>query len=357
MNRLDRVTAIALLSASLALGACASSNEEPRLDASIIAMTATPQVLSRGESVDLRWRVADTLLLTLYSLPGSAMPDDQQAWRCTRERGDMVCTAPAIPATADGWACDGTSCRRSVEDDADGYAPIALTPPVSPAGTYLFWPDETTTYRLDAEGNSGTVAMAWVQVVISDHVGARIVSFHAWPTPALRGEEITISYRTEGCDTVDQVAAEPTLTAAELVPAEGNNNEQGSYTWLAATETRDFYLGCHPADEVETARIRSHITVPVIELPEVCERIDFFDVTPSADVEPGTEIVVEWQVSNAEWVEGGAEPEPEPDFYISSMRFSGRWTGTIAEDTTFSIEAHGRCHGASARHTVNVVDE
>lgn len=357
MQPFSRTLATMLLAASLAVGACSDGNDAPSLNATIEAFTATPQVYMRGEAVELRWRVEDALLLDLQIYRGSAMPDGRQSWSCMREGADMVCTAPQIPGSADGWSCSATDCRKPVDEDMEGYGSIPLNPDQESVGNYIAWVDDTTTFRLQAEGNGGVVATAWVQVVVNDGTGARIVSFHAWPTPALIGEEVTVAYRTEGCDSVDQVSATPMLTSSELVQADGNDNVRGTYAWLEATETRDFYLGCHPEGEVDTARIRSHITVPVIVLPEVCERIDVFTVTPATEVAPGTEVEVRWQVSNADWVRGESSPETTPPFYIGSTRFSGTWTGTVSETTTFNISAEGECRVAAASHTVTVVDE
>lgn len=363
MHVLSRTVTLLLVS-SLALVSC--TDDEPSMDTSIEAFTGTPQVIRRGESVDLRWRVRDTLLIDLRAYRGSAMPDATQAWSCRLEGRDMVCRAPRIPPSDNGWTCEGDTCRRSVDDDLGQYAHVDLGPEHIPTGNYTVWPDETFTYRLEAQGSGNARSVAWVQVVLNDQPSARIVSFSAWPTPALIGEDVTISYRTEGCDTVDDISVDgdPTLTSAmiregELIEAEGNDHTAGTYTWTEATETHDFYLGCHPAEETdnEDARIRSHITIPVIQQPEICERIDLFSVLPAAEVAPGTEIEVSWQVSNARSVSGEAVPAPSDPFYIGSTRFSGTWRGTIEETTVFTITAVGECHDVTASHEVTVVDD
>jgi hypothetical protein len=356
MHSFIRGVATLLLASSLVLGACTGDNDPLRLTASIEAFSGTPQVITRGEGVVLRWRAEDALVLDLYAYPGDAMPDDRQAWSCVRDQDDMVCRAPQIPSSSDGWDCDGETCRKSIEDDADGYRMIQLGPENNVMGNYSIWPDSTTTYRLTAEGNVGETATSWLQVVVTEERATRILNFYAYPTPALIGEEVVISYTTEGCDAVDEVSSIPTLTRSEMERSEGSNEVSGSYTWFEANDTRDFYLGCHPAGAVETARIRSHITVPVIQIPEVCERIDLFSVVPSAEVEPGTEIEVSWQVSNANRISGEADPEPEDGFYIGSTRFSGTWRGRIYETTTFTIQAPGECRVATASHTVTVVE-
>lgn len=358
MHRLSRLIILAALVGSLSFAACTDPNDEPAIAASIEAFSGVPQVIAQGERVELRWRTTDGLVFELEERVGSVMPDATQAWTCVRESNNMVCTAPSIPSGDDEWTCDGETCRRPIENDADDYRPITVAPTAFPIGSLDVWPDATSTFRISAEGNSGVVAMAWVQVVITSEEQARIVYWTASRSPAIVGESVELHYRTEGCDQIDW-SASPSLARGEVTEDDDNNAERGTFTWLAATETRDFYLGCHPTAEEENrdARIRSHITIPVIQMPDLCERIELFQVVPPGPVIPGTSVEVSWVARNATEITGSAEPLPEDGFYVGATSFEGSRTVTIEEETTFTISVEGECGGASVSHTVGIIED
>lgn len=366
MQRLYRATVLLGIAGALTVLACVDSNEAPAVVASIDAFSATPQVIMQNERVELRWRVSDSLVFRLSRLNRNAvgeddpwlMPDDTQPWSCMRDGNAMVCDAPDTSSAGDEWSCGDGSCQRSIDDSYE-YINIDVPTTATPSGSYTVWPEITTVYRIEAEGNAGETAMAWLQVVVGSTETARIVSWFATPSPALTGEPVTLEYRTEGCEAVDY-ATWPPLGADELELEDGYDEEQGTMIWHEADETRDFYLGCQPVGADDSVRIRSHITVPVIDMPEICERIDYFSVVPAGNVEPGTEITVEWRVSSPPATSVGGEAEPQPpdrEFRIGSGRFEGNWTGRIYEETTFFVRAFGECMGAQAQHTVTIIDE
>ncbi len=359
MQWLNRVSVLLATAVVLSAAACSDPNDVPAVSASIEAFTGTPGVLNQGQRTSLRWRAADALTFQLEELTRSAMPDENQPWNCTREGGSMVCTAPAVPGSASGWDCGGNSCSRPIDDDEEGYRPIVIGATSIPIGSLDVWPDRTSTYRITAQGTGGVEAMAWVQVVVASEGGARIASWTAWPSPAIVGESVTLSYRTEGCDSVDTPGTTPAIPRSELVGDDANDNRRGFYTWTAATTTRDFYFACHPETEEdnEDARIRSHITVPVIQMPDVCERIEVFEAVPSTPVPAGTEVTISWSVANATSVSGEADPEPARAFYVGSARFEGTWTGAVDEETTFTLYADGECGGAVADLTVRMSED
>lgn len=366
MHWLTRATVLPALAGILLVFACVDSNEAPAVVASIEAFSATPQVVLQNENVELRWRVSDTLVFRLSRLNRNAvdederwlMPDETQPWVCMRNGNSMECSAPDASASGEGWSCGDGSCSRAM-DDSFNFRTIDTPTTATPIGSYTVWPEITAVYRIEAEGNAGQTATAWVQVVVGSTDSARIVHWHATPSPALAGEPVTLEYQTEGCEGVDY-AAWPPLGEDELEIQDGYTDEEGVLIWHEADETRDFYFGCHPVGADESVRIRSHISVPVIDMPEICERIDYFSVVPAGNVEPGTEITVEWRVSNPPATSVGGEAVPQPsdrEFRIGSARFEGTWTGRIYEDTTFIIRAFGECQGAQAQHTVSIAED
>lgn len=356
MHRVIRATVLLALLGALAFVSCVEPNEPPAVAASIEAFTGTPQALRMSERVLLRWRVENALVFRLEQHLGSVMPDDTQAWSCLREGDTMVCTAPNLPGSADGWTCGDGACRRPVADDAASYSPIEVPTTATPIGSWEAWPDRTTTYRITAEGTAGQPAMAWIQAVITTQDEARIDYWFASPTPALVGEVVTFQYHTHGCAQIEPVAF-PYLDEDEFWFEGDYTNEEGTLTWVA-DQDRDFYLGCRPEGADESTMIRSHITVPVIETPEICERIDRFDVTPAGNIEPGDTVRVEWSVNRAyaTGITGRGEPAgtTSPEFRIPSGTYEGYWEGRVNAETTFIIEVRGECSGAEARHTVTM---
>ena len=352
MHWLCRLTVLFVVAGSLTLTACVESNDIPEVSARVEAFSATPQVLHPGERTDLRWRVTDALVFRLARLNESAMPDATQPWRCHRAGTNMVCTAPNIPESADGWDCSDESCSRAIdEEQEEAYLPIDVTPTTVDAGSFEVWPGVTSTYRIEVEGNTGAIDIAWIQVAVTTAERARILSFTAYPTPAIVGEPVSLFYITEGCDSVQTPTATPPLDAGELVSDDDNTNRNGSFVWQAATETRDFYLSC--PDE----GLRSHITIPVIQMPDICEQIERFDVSPTDRVPAGTEVTVSWRVINADSISGSADPEPSRPFYIGSSVFEGTWRGAIEEETTFTISATGECFGVEESQVVEIVED
>lgn len=362
MHRVIRATVLLAILAplgALAIAACVEPLETPAVAASIEAFTGTPQSLHMSERVVLRWRVENALVFRLEQHLGSVMPDATQAWTCVREGNSMVCTAPVVPASAAGWTCGEGECRRPVTDDAEDYSTIEVPTTATPVGSWEGWPDRTTTYRIVAEGNAGEPAMAWVQAVITYEDEARIDYWFASPTPALVGEVVTFRYHTHKCAQIEPVAF-PYLNDNEFRFEGDYTNEEGTLTWVA-DQDRDFYLGCRPEGGDASAMIRSHITVPVIETPEICERIDRFDVTPAGNINPGDTVRVEWYVNRAyaTSVSGRAEPAgtTSPEFRIPTSTLEGFWEGRVNAETTFIIRAYGACNGAEARHTVTMVTD
>jgi hypothetical protein len=361
MHRFLRATVLVAILAAASTVACVDTNDVPAVAATIHAFTGTPQVIHRTERVVLRWHVENAVMFRLEERAGSIMPDATQAWACMREGDTMVCTAPNLPASGDGWTCGDGSCSRAMgEVPDDGFAPIALPTTATPVGSWEVWPDRNTTYRIEAQGTGGQTATAWIQVAITEQDEARILYWFASPSPAPAGESVTFEYRTEGCDQVQAVAV-PELPRQQFDFQEGYDNEQGTLIWESAEQSGDFYLACHPIGADETALIRSHITVPVIETPEICERIDLFEVTPASNIVSGDTVTIEWYVDRnfATSVEGEAEPSgtTDPIFRIGSAIFEGTWSGRVFDETTFIIRAFGECRGAERRHTVTMRED
>jgi len=149
-------------------------------DISIDDFSATPSVITRGESFSLRWSVSGATAVTIdqgigrMALSGdtSVSPDETTTYTLTATNEDrsaeatvqVVVEAPGVPIveyfTTDGsslsWSVSGAS---SVRID-NGIGSVALS------GSTSVSPGETTTYTLSAS-NEGVYRYASVQVVVA----------------------------------------------------------------------------------------------------------------------------------------------------------------------------------------------
>jgi uncharacterized cysteine cluster protein YcgN (CxxCxxCC family)/disulfide bond formation protein DsbB len=72
---------------------------------------------------------------------------------------------------------------------------------VSPVGTQVVWPNQTTTYTLTASGSSGPAKTRTVTVYVDNNInqGCSIYDFDADPSSIVRGDRSILSWSTRGC--------------------------------------------------------------------------------------------------------------------------------------------------------------
>lgn len=233
-----------------------------------VELRLSPQVIRAGEAVEITWETSSSLETRLDEVGESAFPDATQPWTCRREEELMVCQAPRIPEDANGWDCGPDDCRRPFSNDAAAlYRPRNIGEVTYENGSDLVYPDVTSSYRLCLIIADECHPVAWAQVVVVPEGEARIDVWTAWPSPALRGEPVSLTYVTHGCDAIE-LAAFPPLGSGELTREAGSDDEGGRFFWEEATQSRDFYLGCHPIAEDSSVRIRSRIFVEVVDWDE-----------------------------------------------------------------------------------------
>ena len=185
---------------------CGSGTESGQR-ALITSFRAVPGVIKPGEAVELRWTVTGGLLLRMEAMGAGVMPDERQPWVCLQDRGSLACVAPEMPEGAVGWSCEainaGMGCRRALPVDTGAAVPVPLGTQVLPSGSLSTTPDATTVFKLIAEGTADSAAVAWVQVVVSrESTEGRIPLWTAWPSPALPGQDVVLTYRTVRCGAV-----------------------------------------------------------------------------------------------------------------------------------------------------------
>jgi hypothetical protein len=152
---------------------------------------------------------------------------------------------------------------------------------VPPSGTLVVTPTATTTYSVLATGVGGQVATCAVTITVNPRAGLpRIVRFVADPTSVTQGEKSTLTWSTEGADSV----VISTLGTTELNGARD----------VMPTVTTTYVLTATNAAGSTTASAMVTVTAadPVV-------RIASFTADPPISPSPGSKVLLTCLAQNA----------------------------------------------------------
>ena len=314
------VTATYVLSACNAARECATAQTTVVVKADlpvIVSFTAQPATIPMGAESTLSWetRDAETVEITNVSnsstLPvhGSAsvtpsvtttyvLSACNAARECATAQTTVVVKAdlPVIvsftaqPATIRvgaestlSWEVQNAT-RVDITNSQDFVPSLPSTIPLISSGVVM--PSETTTYTLTASNDDGATASAQLTVLVLP-VLPQILSFAATPTQILTGECTTLSWETEGADSVFLT----NLTSGDT-PIAVNPDDS---VIVCPTQTTAFTLtATNSADEVSTAQVTVYVQE---DLPVIVS----FTAKPT-DIFQGKSSELCWEVENVERV-------------------------------------------------------
>ena len=314
------VTATYVLSACNAARECATAQTTVVVKADlpvIVSFTAQPATIPMGAESTLSWetRDAETVEITNVSnsstLPvnGSAsvtpsvtttyvLSACNAARECATAQTTVVVKAdlPVIvsftaqPATIRvgaestlSWEVQNAT-RVDITNSQDFVPSLPSTIPLISSGVVM--PSATTTYTLTASNDDGATASAQLTVLVLP-VLPQILSFAATPTQILTGECTTLSWETEGADSVFLT----NLTSGDT-PIAVNPDDS---VIVCPTQTTAFTLtATNSADEVSTAQVTVYVQE---DLPVIVS----FTAKPT-DIFQGKSSELCWEVENVERV-------------------------------------------------------
>ncbi len=316
----------------------------------ILFFIANPTLVKQGATSELSWKVLNADEVTISSIGSVAaegrsqvIVNDNITYRLTAKNRTNEETATAT-ITVDRPVARVVSCfatptnvilgeTSTIAYLTENATSVTIAPGVGnvqPSGTVAVTPTATTTYSVLATGLGGQVATCNVTINVNSRPGLpRVIRFSADPTIINQGDKSTLTWSTEGADSVTI----STLGATELNGARDVTPAVTITYVLTATNSS--------GSTTASAMVTVNPVAPVV-------RITSFIADPPVSPAPGSKVLLTCLASNAVSID--IQPNNGQNITAQTLVYPQR-------DTTYTCTATGPGNTRDVRTLTVVVTQ
>ncbi len=306
----------------------------------IVSFSAQPATIQAGQSSTLAWVVENATSVTISPNVGavdaktgsvSVSPTTTTTYTLTAtgasgtiNASQTVTVTPVGPGNPQIIRFEASPLSiqpgqsSTLSWTTTGANTVAITPNVgnvSPNGSTVVTPPQTTTYTLTATSADGHAVSAPVTVIVAPGTIPQIVTFVATPPTIDAGQSTKLCWQVSGS------------TNISITPDVGSNLNANDCATVSPTTTTTYTLTATNA----TGQIQANATVTVGQV-----RILSFTADPVTSTAAGNPVVLSWQTQNATSVViVGSELQPQ------TLAGSGSITVRPITNSTYTLTAYG----------------
>jgi hypothetical protein len=210
--------------------------------------------------------------------------------------------------------------RSTLSWQVDNAEQVSISPSVgsvdAKSGSVDVMPTQTTQYTLTATAGGKSISSTAVVTVSSS--APQILRFDATPTQINQGESSTLTWNTQGAQTVQ-------ISGIGMVPASGSQT-------VTPTASTTYTLTATSADGTQTT---TTVSVTVRSSSSSALRIASFTSSPEYSPAAGSPVVLSWRTENATSVTITGNGVPS-----SPLDPSGSITVYPSTNSTYTLTAH-----------------